>query len=99
MRYLLLLGLIACGCSPEIGDDCLNDSECGSGRICDRASKGGYCTVTPCVEDGCPGGSICVVFENDLEYCMAKCTKSSDCRGGYYCDKETASKPFCREKP
>jgi hypothetical protein len=96
---LLLLTSLLAACGAEIGDECSTNAECGQGRICDRASRAGYCTVTPCSGDSCPENSVCVEFENRQTFCMALCDNSGDCRGGYFCDDETAAAPFCREKP
>ncbi len=95
MLRLALCLFFLCGCATEIGDECTSSAECGSGRICDRASKGGYCTITPCSPDSCPENSVCVEFENDESYCMGICDGSDDCRGGYTCDKTSAAHPFC----
>ena len=99
MRVSLLLLLFALlpACGSEVGDECSSDSECGNRRICDRASRGGYCTVSPCSPGSCPANSVCVEFENEATYCMALCDTSDDCRGGYTCDEETGAAPFCRQ--
>lgn len=93
----LFLALFAAGCSQEVGDACSSNAECGTGRICDRASRGGYCTVSPCEPGTCPENSVCVEFENEATYCMALCDTSDDCRGGYTCDDETGAAPYCRQ--
>ncbi len=90
-----LLGLV--GCEKAIGDDCVTDTECGQGRSCDRASRGGYCTVTPCERDTCPADSVCVEFATQETYCMATCGSSDDCRTGYRCDKDSGATGFCRQ--
>ncbi len=97
LLYLLLL--LPLGCSKEIGDECSSSVECGQARLCDRASEGGYCTVTPCEPGNCPEDSLCVEFENELTYCMALCEGSDDCREGYFCDQENAVSGFCRQEP
>lgn len=94
---LFLLGLPAC--SNEIGDECSADAECGPGRFCDRASRGGYCTISPCSGDSCPANSVCVEFPNEETYCMALCESSGDCRGGYECVDDGAPASYCRQKP
>ncbi len=99
-RFALILALASgglVGCSTEVGDSCSSNAECGQGRICDRASRGGYCTVTPCGPDTCPENSICIEFENEETYCMGLCESGDDCRDGYACDKESAARPFCRQ--
>lgn len=84
-------------CGTDVGDDCTTDAECGEGRICDRSSRGGYCTVSPCGPSSCPENSICVRFENDQTYCMALCESSEDCRPGYECTERSAPVPYCRQ--
>lgn len=93
-------GLVACG--TDVGDDCSSDAECGVGRICDRNSRGGYCTVSPCNPGTCPDDSVCIEFENRATYCMAWCDESADCRPGYYCATYgggNASAQYCRQCP
>ncbi|MCB9521803.1 MAG: hypothetical protein H6702_00305 [Myxococcales bacterium] len=99
LAMCLLALLAATGCEKAIGDDCTTDTECGQGRICDRASRGGYCTVSPCARDTCPADSVCVEFETDESFCMATCGSSDDCRTGYTCDEETGAAAFCRQAP
>ncbi len=97
--FLSSLLLLAAGCSTEIGDDCSSNAECGQGRICDRASRGGYCTVSPRAPGTCPENSTCVEFANEETFCMALCDGSEDCRGGYQCvDRENGAN-YCRQKP
>ncbi|MCA9541117.1 MAG: hypothetical protein KC620_19590 [Myxococcales bacterium] len=94
---LALLALLAVGCGAEIGDECNSNADCGQRRFCDRASRGGYCTITPCTPNSCPENSVCVEFENEETYCMALCDTSDDCRTGYTCDQETGAAPYCRQ--
>lgn len=101
MRRALLCSLLmlACGCSTEIGDSCSSNAECGRGRVCDRASSGGYCTVSPCAPGTCPENSTCVEFANETTYCMALCDSGEDCRGGYQCVERENGADYCRQKP
>jgi hypothetical protein len=96
---LLTALVLLTACATDIGDACSSDAECGTGRVCDRSSRGGYCTVSPCTPNSCPENSVCVEFENQQTFCMALCDNGGDCRGGYFCDKRTGAAPFCREKP
>lgn len=96
LSALLTLPVLV-GCGAEIGDACANDAECGQGRSCDRASRGGYCTVTPCEANSCPESSVCVEFVNEQTYCMAACDSNDDCRTGYVCDRESGAVPFCKQ--
>jgi len=95
ITLIFLLGLF--GCSAEVGDACSSDVDCGQGRVCDRSSRGGYCTVSPCAPGTCPDNSVCVEFENKESYCMALCDSDGDCRSGYRCDDETGAAPYCRQ--
>ncbi len=91
--------LFACG--QEIGDECNSSAECGTGRTCDRASKDGYCTVTPCTvaPNSCPENSLCVEFENEQTFCMAGCADGDDCRDGYECvDHDASDHAYCQER-
>lgn len=92
------LCLFGGSCANEIGDECNSDAECGQGRRCDRASRAGYCTITPCEPGTCPENSVCVEFENTETWCMGVCGGDGDCRKGYRCDKETGAVPFCRQE-
>ena len=99
IALIVMLGLTGpTACDTDVGDSCSSNAECGQGRICDRASRGGYCTVSPCGPESCPENSICVEFENEETYCMGLCESNGDCRGGYVCDKESAARAFCRQK-
>ena len=85
MVALLSLALFFSACGREIGDDCGTNVDCGTGRICDLSQPGGYCTVSPCRPDYCPGESICVEFTPDDTYCMRRCDADEECRKGYLC--------------
>ncbi|MEE2787171.1 MAG: hypothetical protein VX589_07510 [Myxococcota bacterium] len=101
MRILMLcmfLMSLMLACSTEVGDACSSDTDCGRGRICDLASRGGYCTVTPCSANSCPENSVCVEFENEETFCMALCESTKDCRNGYRCDDEIGPTSVCREE-
>ena len=69
IRALLLGGmlLLALGCQPQIGDDCIRDRDCSQlgDRICDTTQPGGYCTQFNCNPTNCPQDeSVCVAFGN-----------------------------------
>lgn len=91
--WVLVVGL-AVGCQPEIGDSCDVSLDCSTlgNRLCDRTQPGGYCTVPDCEEGACPDDSVCVRFwpnepRLSATYCMASCSRNSDCRkgSGYRC--------------
>jgi hypothetical protein len=67
MRSALLfvsIGFALAGCGKEIGDACLNDSECDPNgqRDCDRSQDDGYCTIQGCDYNSCPEDSACIRF-------------------------------------
>jgi len=96
----VLVGLTApvTACSTNVGDECTASVECGPGRSCDKASRGGYCTVSPCSPNSCPNNSVCVRFENDQTFCMALCSAQDDCRDGYDCvEDDGAPVAYCRQ--
>ena len=63
---LALALVLGAGCGSEIGDACVGNLDCdpsrSTGRVCDLASTGGYCTVIGCDHDSCPDGSVCIRF-------------------------------------
>ena len=84
-------------CSPVGGAcaapaDCCNPGGLTTNCLTDVATilvfPAGYCTAM-CVEPGtCGTDSECVDFLSLIQYCMKKCSSSSDCRTdeGYICD-------------
>jgi hypothetical protein len=87
----------AISCGNMIGDSCSSNTDCGSGRICDKSQPGGYCTITPCEEDTCPSESACIEFSKWDSFCMLKCDKKEDCRKEYVCVQNFGSHPFCNQ--
>jgi hypothetical protein len=109
---LVVLSLVAFGCTPKIGDSCTVSTNCSASgdRLCDITEPGGYCTIFNCEPDGCPDDSVCINFGAGLSpvdqcsssqgnspyqrsFCMARCSSSSDCRGGYECQSLSGSPP------
>lgn len=69
---LLLAGLsIASGCTPEIGDKCVQSTDCSTqgDRLCDTSQPGGYCTQFNCTKDSCPDEAACVLFNAAIQGC------------------------------
>ena len=95
---LLVITLLLLSCKGDIGDECVTDTQCRAGQTCDLISDGGYCTIPDCRDDECPESSVCITFENDDKYCMAKCSTNDDCRDGYYCEQEVGNTSFCRQR-
>jgi len=86
LRLLLSgLALLCAACSPGVGDSCSSNSDCGTELTCDRSQPGGYCTRTPCVRSGCPSNAVCVVYSDQVSYCMALCGPFAFCRTDYTC--------------
>ncbi len=98
---LVIAMMTMVGCAREIGDDCSNNAECGYEWTCDRSQPGGYCTITPCNDDVCPGGSACVTFGPQVSYCMKICRQDRDCRDEYVCvtNYNETSDGFCNQAP
>ncbi len=65
---LVLLSLVAFGCSPKIGDSCTVSTNCSASgdRLCDITEPGGYCTIFNCEPDTCPADSACINFGTEL---------------------------------
>ena len=103
---VLLAAVAAAACSPGVGDSCSTNSDCGTSRICDTSQPGGYCTVSPCRDIGCPSEAICVDFGTQQSYCMQQCGPFAFCREGFECiedfvspeDPEIRYDPFCNQK-
>lgn len=99
-RWLSGLVLVASlwlltACGSAIGDSCGNNQDCPTSSYCDLTMPGGLCTIQDCREGDCPDGSVCVTFENESSYCMARCDSDGDCRGDYTCVKDLGPWPFC----
>lgn len=67
--WVVLLGALGVGCTPQIGDECSVSTDCSAqgDRLCDGSQPGGYCTVFGCEPDGCPDNSVCVGFGLTLD--------------------------------
>jgi hypothetical protein len=93
------------GSKCTLSTDC---SQTGA-RVCDTAPPGGYCTVLNCTNGSCPDEAVCVLFQSAVpgcayddyqapartgrSFCMAHCSKNSDCResDGYECADPTGA--------
>ena len=89
------LGLAAC--TANVGDACEINTDCGRSMICERSLPEGYCTREKCEIVGCPSDGICIVFTEDLSYCMQPCEVDGDCRDGYSCALGFGGHPFCND--
>ncbi len=90
----LLLGMLAMGCAPRIGDACAASTNCSvnGDRLCDVTMPRGYCTVFDCTADACPDDAVCVRFQPvparlARNVCMRRCGSDGECRvnEGYTC--------------
>lgn len=92
-RLFALAALLTAGCQAEIGDKCNTSTDCApnGGRVCDLASPGGYCSITPCDPNSCPDGALCVEWRYEANrtsetWCMRRCSGDGDCgRRQYKC--------------
>ena len=88
--------LIIAGCSPQIGDDCDNDSDCPSEASCDRSTRDGICTIKDCKPGDCPSESVCAQFGRHESYCLRSCSGDDDCRDDHSCiDDEELEISYC----
>lgn len=106
LTLLSLCTLLAVGCTPQVGDSCINDAECDRIHICDSTSPGGYCLAYDCEPNECGDHAVCVAFEGDeaevvLTACMRACTSDADCRtrDGYVCREANDTVRFCGIPP
>lgn len=95
-----LLGALAVGCTPKIGDKCTISTDCSAtgGRLCDITEPGGYCTVFNCEPDGCPDNAGCINFGAELSLvngCTASQGNSPYQRS--FCLAACSSDSDCRE--
>ena len=95
LAALFALLTLASGCASIVGDDCVSDSDCGSGLLCDGSLPDGYCTRPDCDTEGCPSAGLCVIFDADTSYCMKPCDGAGDCRPDYQCVTGFGAHPFC----
>ena len=93
---LVLLGF---GCAPTIGDACERHTDCGAGVMCDQATPGGYCTISPCRTGDCPEEAACVDFQSEQTFCMRRCDQGQGCREGLTCRKDIGEVAFCGIAP
>ena len=100
MRSLILVVLVATGCSKEIGDSCVVSSDCDPNgqRICDVSQKEGYCTIMGCDYSTCPEEAACIrffsgSFENRL--CDDGCSFDELCDINNHCVPRTAEARYC----
>src|SRR6188768_1286101 len=68
LALVTLMGAVALGCTPQIGDKCTVSTNCSTtgDRLCDVTQPGGYCTKFNCEPGGCPDDSVCVNFGTTL---------------------------------
>ena len=95
---VLALAVNTAACAAGVGDACSVNSDCGSGRICDTSQPNGYCTVSNCVRNGCPGNAVCIEYADQVSYCMQRCGPFAFCRDGFSCI-EGVAKPKTFDNP
>lgn len=92
---MLGLLMLTAGCAAIVGDECVHDSDCGTGLLCDSSLPGGYCTRPGCEASGCSAEGLCVIFNEEISYCMKPCESGEDCRSSYKCVTDFGPFPFC----
>ncbi|MCK5688888.1 hypothetical protein KAI87_06445 [Myxococcota bacterium] len=84
----LTIGFAACGGddadSLGIGAECAVNNDCNQDidppLVCLDAFSGGYCGLSGCTADvGCPENSICVTYDDEINYCFRACTDKDEC--------------------
>ncbi len=86
-------GLVA-ACGSSNSNECLADSDCGSGQLCDSVT--GNCAFSCTQDSDCNSGEICVTRSEGGAICIADtgnnnqtCTADSDCQSGETCNNGT----------
>ncbi len=93
------LAMVAFGCAPVIGDACERHTEGGAGLMCDAATPGGYCTISPCRVGDCPEEAVCIDFQSEQTFCMRRCDQNQGCREGLTCREDIGEIAFCGVAP
>ena len=64
LLFAVVLGVVLGACGKEIGDACINGSDCSPNgdRLCDPSSVDGYCTIQGCDYSTCPDEAACIRF-------------------------------------
>jgi hypothetical protein len=99
-----LVGALASGCTPSIGDACELSTQCGSrgDRVCDLSQPAGYCTVPSCRGGGCPDSAACIFFGAQVPGCAGdgrelSRTGRSFCQAGCEEDGDCRAGYVCRD--
>ncbi len=97
LAALLVLGALALGCTPSIGDKCALSTDCSlqGERLCDTSQPGGYCTVLNCTGNLCPDKAACVLFHPNLQGCSYDDRHPSR-TGRTFCMAQCSSDSDCR---
>lgn len=64
LLFAVIAVIVLGACGKEIGDACNTGIDCSPNgdRLCDPASKGGYCTIQGCDYSTCPDEAACIRF-------------------------------------
>jgi hypothetical protein len=96
------LGLAAvalAGCSPQIGDRCVLNTDCGSSGslVCDTSLPYGYCTQFNCTTNSCQNSAACVAFEPSVPGCPYDDYLSPGRTARTFCMKSCQRDSDCRQ--
>ena len=88
----------ACDDTPEVGDACDDDDDCGDDFECLMPPAapgflGGYCGLSGCDAD-CPGSAVCGTVFGE-RYCLQACDRHSECRADYRCADVSPGQMAC----
>jgi hypothetical protein len=94
---IVLAGLAATGCTPEIGDKCILSTDCSlrGERLCDTSQPAGYCTILNCRGNLCPDDAACVLFHPTVQGCGYN-DRSPSRTGRTFCVKTCEDNSDCR---
>jgi hypothetical protein len=96
---LLLCGALLGGCAPQVGSQCVLNTDCGTSGslLCDNSQPGGYCTQFNCSENSCPNQAACVEFLASLPGCPYDDYRSPARTGRTFCLKHCQQDSDCRD--
>ena len=93
------LAAFASGCTPQIGDKCVLNTDCSvQGTLqCDTSQPNGYCTFFDCAPDTCQNQATCVLFQAAIPGCPYDDYQAPARTGRTMCLKQCHKNSDCRE--